>query len=69
MDELVRRALECAEKLRELLPEKVDYASIICAEPHYYGACYVWEDPEPYVMEEAADLLVKIAEAIQDAGL
>ena len=48
---------DCIKQLRAFLPEKVDYADLVCADPQWHGFCKVWEDPEPYAMEEAANLL------------
>jgi hypothetical protein len=31
--------------LREMLPGKVDYADLVCAEPFARGYCFVYEDP------------------------
>lgn len=50
------------KSLRELLPPKIDYAELVGAEGCHYGHSYVWEDPEPYVMEAAADFI----EILQD---
>lgn len=43
--------------LRGLLPEKVDYGRLVCAEGFACGQHYVWTDPEPYAMEEAASCI------------
>lgn len=45
------------EELREMLPEKVDYADLVCAEGSAHGSYYVYEDPGDYIVEEAADRL------------
>lgn len=44
--------------LREMLPPKVDYAELVASPvPSSYGVCYVWEDPEPYQISAAIDLI------------
>ena len=48
---------EIVRALREMLPPKVDYASLVCAEGFAHGQHYVWEDPEPYIISDAADLI------------
>lgn len=48
---------EIVRALREMLPPQVDYAELVCAESWAHGQHYVWEDPEPYIISEAADLI------------
>ena len=48
---------EIVRALRESLPPKIDYAELVGAEGFAHGACYVWDDPLPYLMSDAADLL------------
>lgn len=48
---------EIVRELRESLPPKIDYAELVGAERFAHGACYVWDDPLPYLMSNAADLL------------
>ena len=48
---------EIARELRESLPPKIDYAELVGAEGFAHGACYVWDDPLPYLMSNAADLI------------
>ena len=50
-------AEEIVRGLLEMLPPKVDYAKLVCAEGFAHGQCYVWDDPEPYIISEAADLI------------
>ena len=50
-------AEEIVRGLLEMLPPKVDYAKLVCAEGFAHGQCYVWEDLEPYIISEAADLI------------
>jgi len=50
-------AEEIVKSLRELLPPKIDYAELVGAEGFSYGQHYVWEDPEPYMIESAANLI------------
>ena len=52
-----KSAEEIVRGLREMLPPQVDYAKLVCAEGFAHGQCYVWEDPEPYIISEAADLI------------
>lgn len=51
---------ELIKELRNMLPPKVDYADLVCAEGGSHGCTYVWEDPEPYFIEEAANMLEKL---------
>ena len=48
---------EIVKALRESLPPKIDYAELVGAEGFAHGACYVWDDPLPYLMSNAADLI------------
>ena len=57
---------ELIDGLRHMLPEKVDYAELVGAEGFAYGYQYVYEDPEPYLMEEAADRLEELQNFIDD---
>lgn len=52
-----KSAEEIVQGLREMLPPQVDYAELVCAEGFAHGQHYVWEDPEPYVISAAADLI------------
>lgn len=52
---------ELVKTLRDMLPEKIDLADLVCTEGiGHYGYTYVWEDPEPYFIEEAANMLEKL---------
>lgn len=53
----MNNADETVRALREMLPPQVDYAELVCAESWAHGQHYVWEDPEPYIISEAADLI------------
>ena len=53
---------ELVKTLRDMLPPKVDYADLVCAEGGHHGHTYVWEDPEPYFIEQAANTLEKLFE-------
>lgn len=48
------------ENLKNMLPEKVDYADLVCAEGFAHGYTYVYEDPEPYFIENAINALEKL---------
>lgn len=48
---------ELINELRNHLPPKVDYAKLVGAESFSYGCCYVWEDPEPYIIENAVNTI------------
>lgn len=53
---------ELIKTLRDMLPEKVDYADLVCAEGiGHHGYTYVYEDPEPYFIEEAINALEKLS--------
>lgn len=56
-EEIRERCEEAVKMLRGLLPEKVDYADLVCAEGFARGFNYVWTDPEPYAMDEAANCI------------
>lgn len=53
---------ELVKALKDMLPPKVDYADLVCAEGFARGYTYVWEDPEPYFIEQAANMLEKLSE-------
>lgn len=60
---------ELIEQLRGLLPPKVDYAKMVNAESVHYGKSFVYEDPEFYIIEAAANAienLIKKREALMD---
>lgn len=57
---------ELVKQLRDMLPPKVDYADLVCAEGGFRGHTYVWEDPEPYFIEEAANKLEQLQRLIDD---
>lgn len=49
---------EIVRALKEMLPPQVDYAELVCSPvPSSYGVCYVWENPEPYHISAAIDLI------------
>ena len=49
---------EIVRMLRAMLPPQVDYAELVASPvPSSYGIRYVWEDPEPYTINDAADLI------------
>lgn len=50
-------AEEIVRWLRDSLPPKIDYAELVCAEGFAHGQHYVWDDPLPYLIEQAADLI------------
>ena len=54
------------KELRNMLPQKVDYADLVCAEGGHHGYLYVWEDPEPYFIEAAANKLEELQRIIDD---
>lgn len=55
--EIRARCYEATKNLRAMLPEKVDYAELVCAESFAHGAHFVWTDPEPYMIDAAAELI------------
>ena len=57
---------ELIKTLRNMLPEKVDYADLVCAEGFAYGNEFVYEDPESYFIEEAANKLEQLQQFIDD---
>jgi len=54
---LIVIAAEIVKGLREMLPPQVDYAELVGAEGFARGCHYVWTEPEPYIISEAADLI------------
>ena len=48
------------ERLRLMLPPKVDYAELVGAEGFAYGHHSVYEDPEPYFIEGAISLIERL---------
>lgn len=53
-----KSAEEIVRELRDMLPEKVDYAELVASPvPSSYGVCFVWDSPEPYMISAAADLI------------
>ena len=57
---------ELVKALREALPEPVDYAELVGAPGWAYGQRYVYEDPECYLIEEAADKLEQLQQLVDD---
>ena len=57
---------ELITELRNMLPPKVDYADLVCAEGGFRGYTYVWEDPEPYFIEAAANKLETLQRLVDD---
>ena len=57
---------ELIKALREALPEPVDYAELVGAPEWAYGCEYVYEDPECYLIEEAADKLEQLQQLVDD---
>lgn len=57
---------ELIKALRDMLPPKVDSADLVCAEGFARGHMYVWEDPEPYFIEAAADKLEQLQKLVDD---
>lgn len=69
MDEALK--LRCEEAIKtmvSLLPPKVDYAELVCAEGFAHGFHYVWECPEHYAMDEAAKLIRELMEMIESGS-
>lgn len=62
-----KRCVKAVKDLRELLPPKVDYADLVCAEGFARGYHYVWEDPEPYIIENAANLINELRALINES--
>ena len=58
---------EIVRALREMLPPKVDYAELVCAEGFAHGQCYVWDDPEPYIISAAADLIESLQAEVDES--
>ena len=57
LQEIRARCEATVKSLRELLPPQTDYAEMVCAPAWAYGQHYIWEDPEPYAMDNAAKML------------
>ena len=56
------------EALVGLLPPKIDYADLVCAEGFAHGFHYVWEYPEHYAMDEAVKLIRELMEMIESGS-
>lgn len=57
---------EVVKELRNMLPPQVDYAELVCSPvPSSYGQHYVWTEPEPYIIEKAADLIESLQADVQ----
>ena len=54
------------DDLKSILPEKVDYADLVGAEGFAYGYTYVYEDPEPYFIENAIKTIERLASENKD---
>lgn len=65
LDEIEARGDAAAKTLRELLPPKQDYAELVCAESFARGFHYVWTEPEPYAMDEAANVIDKLVAEVR----
>ena len=63
---MIMEVRDLVKHLRDMLPPKVDYADLVCAEGGFHGHTYVWEDPEPYFIEAAANKLEELQRIIDD---
>lgn len=49
---------EIVKALESIQPEQVDYAELVGAPvASAYGCCYVWDSPEPYIIQNGIDLI------------
>jgi len=55
---------ELAGELRQLLPDMVDYADLVGAEGSAQGCHFVYEDPQDYIIDEAAARLDNMGKTI-----
>lgn len=64
-EQIQERCENIIRTLHELLPAQVDYAELVASPvPSSYGVRCVWEDPEPYAMDNAATLIKDLADHI-----
>lgn len=60
LEEIRERAEKAIVELLSLLPEQISYAEHVGANSCYGSGPYIWTDPEPYVMDEAAKLIKEL---------
>lgn len=60
LEEIRERAEKAIVELVSLLPEQISYAEYVGANSCYGSGPYIWTDPEPYVMDEAAKLIKEL---------
>ena len=59
---------ELIENLKNMLPEKILYSDLICAEGAYaHSGPLVYEDPEPYFIEQAITAITELIARVEDA--
>ena len=60
--------IELIENLKNMLPEKILYSDLICAEGAYaHSGPLVYEDPEPYFIEQAITAITELIARVEDA--
>ena len=59
---------ELIENLKNMLPEKILYSDLICAEGAYaHSGPLVYEDPEPYFIEQAITAITELIDRAEAA--
>ena len=59
---------ELIENLKNMLPEKILYSDLICSEGAYaHSGPLVYEDPEPYFIEQAITAITELIARVEDA--
>lgn len=56
---------ELIKELINMLPEPIDYAEMVGAPGWSYGCMYAYENPEDYLIEEAAETLKRLSDENQ----
>lgn len=57
---------ELVEALKEMLPEKIPYGELVGAEGAFaHSGPLVYEDPEPYFIEQAATAITELLEEVE----
>ena len=61
LTEIKERCDKAIKELTSILPEQVDYAELVGAEGFARGFHYVWDSPEPYIIDNAAKLINELS--------
>ena len=70
MDEAIQKMTpnEIVKELRDSLPPQIDYAELVGSPvPSSYGKCFVWDNPVPYMVERAADMIEQLEQQLAES--